>query len=117
MERQLSTIRIEPRRTNALMAEQQRAEGRPLRRAAVVSALSILASTPRVVWAAKDCFRDCESNCNRVAPRSGRYCEASCNDYCAQDDRRDGLSGSVSSEGAEIGLASAYDLGRARECC
>lgn len=30
--------------------------------------------------------------------------------YCLADDRRDGLSGSISSDGAEVGFASAYDL-------
>ena len=49
-------------------------------------------------------------SCNRVAPRSIKYCETSCVEYCAADDRRDGLSGSVSSDGAEVGFASAYDL-------
>ena len=81
------------------------------RRAVALGALSLAAHRPLSAFAVKDCFRDCESNCNRVAPRSGRYCETNCNDYCAQDDRRDGLSGSISSEGAEIGLASAYDIG------
>jgi hypothetical protein len=60
--------------------------------------------------AAKDCFTDCMQNCNRVAPKSFRYCEASCGDYCLQDDRRDGLSGSVDSSAAEVGLLSAYDI-------
>jgi len=44
-----------------------------------------------------------------VAPKSGRYCFDSCVEYCEQADRRDGLSGSVSNEGAEVGFASAYD--------
>ena len=55
---------------------------------------------------------DCEENCNRVAPGSTRYCYNSCVDYCAQDDRQDGLSGSVSSKSAEVGWASAYDPSR-----
>ena len=57
-------------------------------------------------------MQDCTENCNRVAPKSTRYCESSCVDYCDQDDRRDGLSGSVSSQGAEIGWASAYSPSR-----
>jgi len=69
-------------------------------------------SGPRCASAAVDCMQDCTSNCNRVAPRSTRYCESSCVEYCAADDRRDGLSGSVSSEGAEIGWASGFDPGR-----
>jgi hypothetical protein len=64
----------------------------------------------RPAYAAKDCYLDCITNCNRVAPGSGEYCKSSCNSYCLQDDRRDGLSGSVSSEGSELGWASAYDL-------
>ena len=63
----------------------------------------------------KDCIKDCVSNCNRVAPGSGSYCDGNCRDYCAQDDRRDGLSGSVDNSGGEIGWLSAYDyVGRAR---
>lgn len=46
-----------------------------------------------------------------MAPRSYNYCQSSCEEYCAQTDRRDGLSGSVDSSAAEVGLASAYDLG------
>ena len=42
------------------------------------------------------------------------YCKTSCIDYCAQDDRRDGLSGSVSSDGAEFGWASS--IGRRAWC-
>ena len=83
------------------------------RRAAsgVLFALAAACSLPaQRAIAAKDCYLDCTQNCNRVAPRSVRYCETSCVDYCAQDDRRDGLSGSISSEGSEVGLLSAYDL-------
>lgn len=57
-------------------------------------------------------MQDCESNCNRVAPKSGRYCFDSCVEYCGQEDRRDGLSGSISNELSEIGWASAFDPGR-----
>ena len=74
----------------------------------VSSALAL----PGSANAAKDCMQDCEENCNRVAPRSTRYCSTSCLDYCAADDRRDGLSGSVSSESAEVGWASAVDPSR-----
>ena len=77
------------------------------RRSALIGAACLL---PSPALAVKDCYLDCEQNCNRVAPRSGRYCEQTCGDYCLQDDRRDGLSGSVSNEGAEAGLLSAYDL-------
>ena len=74
----------------------------------LVASSALLA--PRSAHALKDCFQDCSQNCDRVAPRSGRYCEQSCGEYCVQDDRRDGLSGSVDSSQGEVGLASAYDL-------
>ncbi len=32
------------------------------------------------------------------------YCLENCKSYCAQEDRTDGLSGSVSSEGGEVGI-------------
>ena len=37
----------------------------------------------------KDCIKDCVSNCNRVAPGNKAYCAVQCEDYCAQDDRKD----------------------------
>ena len=52
------------------------------------------------------------ANCNRVAKGSFKYCETSCGDYCAQDDRQDGLSGSVGSKGGEVGWLSAYNPSR-----
>ena len=81
-------------------------------RAHVARALAAVLVTPvsTAAFAAKDCFQDCSQNCDRVAPRSGRYCEQTCGDYCAQDDRQDGLSGSVDSSKGEVGLLSAYDL-------
>ena len=39
--------------------------------------------------------QDCVQNCNRVAPASGGYCATTCDEYCEQPDREDGLSGSV----------------------
>jgi hypothetical protein len=33
-----------------------------------------------------------------------QYCQSNCQDYCAQEDRTDGLSGSVSSSGGETGI-------------
>ena len=53
-------------------------------------------------------MQTCKRNCNRNAPGSGAYCESSCLDYCEQDDRKDGLSGSVSSEGSEFGWQSSF---------
>ena len=37
----------------------------------------------------KDCIKDCVSNCNRVAPGNKAYCAVKCEDYCAQDDRKE----------------------------
>uniref|UniRef100_A0A8J9X492 Uncharacterized protein n=1 Tax=Phaeodactylum tricornutum TaxID=2850 RepID=A0A8J9X492_PHATR len=54
--------------------------------------------------AAADCYADCFQNCKAIAPKDLGYCKDSCRDYCAQPDRRDGLSGSVSSAGGEMGL-------------
>ena len=82
------------------------------RKAVHALCLSSAFAFPGLASAAKDCMLDCEENCNRVAPGSTRYCYNSCVDYCAQDDRQDGLSGSVSSKSAEVGWASAYDPSR-----
>jgi hypothetical protein len=51
-----------------------------------------------------DCFQDCFKNCKQIAPKDQQYCLDTCKDYCDQPDRRDGLSGSVSSEGGETGI-------------
>ena len=51
-----------------------------------------------------DCFDDCFQNCKLIAPKDQQYCLDTCKDYCDQPDRRDGLSGSVSSEGGETGI-------------
>jgi len=56
------------------------------------------------VVAATDCYKDCFKNCVKVAPGSKEYCIESCTDYCAQPDRTDGLSGSVSAAGGETGI-------------
>lgn len=82
----------------------------PSRRDALRLLPALLIAAPHApALAAKSCMLDCVDNCNRVAPGSVRYCENSCVDYCDQDDRRDGLTGSVSSAGAEVGWLSAYD--------
>ena len=52
----------------------------------------------------KDCTLDCTQNCLKVAPGSKEYCKMSCVDYCAQTDREDGLSGSISSNKGETGI-------------
>ncbi|KAL7432572.1 hypothetical protein ACHAXM_005966 [Skeletonema potamos] len=54
--------------------------------------------------AAPDCFTDCLKNCKLIAPKDPEYCVSSCQDYCSQTDRKDGLSGSVSSENGETGI-------------
>jgi hypothetical protein len=54
--------------------------------------------------AASDCFGDCLKNCKALAPNDSAYCRETCQDYCDQPDRTDGLSGSVSSTGGEVGI-------------
>lgn len=53
---------------------------------------------------AADCFADCFKNCKTIAPKDLDYCKGNCQDYCEQPDRNDGLSGSVSASGGEVGL-------------
>mmetsp|Transcript_30122 Transcript_30122/g.74209 ORF Transcript_30122/g.74209 Transcript_30122/m.74209 type:complete len:129 (+) Transcript_30122:1-387(+) len=65
------------------------------RRAAVVGASAAALLRPPAALASKDCYTDCSQNCVRNAPNSVQYCKDTCNDYCAQTDRRDGLSGSA----------------------
>ncbi len=62
-------------------------------------------SKPAPAYAVADCSKDCLKNCKLLAPndKSG-YCETNCKEYCDQPDRTDGLSGSVSSEGGEVGI-------------
>ena len=94
-----------------LLPPQQRAiVGATPRRAFVGSAAAALFVSIQPVSAASDCMKTCVSNCDRVAPGSGSYCKDSCVEYCAQEDRKDGLSGSVSTEGAEFGFASSFKL-------
>ena len=72
------------------------------------AATTFVALQPLSAAAEVDCLSDCLSNCRRLAAGSQEYCRTSCSDYCAQDDRKDGLSGSVSTEGAEFGFASSF---------
>ena len=54
--------------------------------------LPALVACPTAALAAdlkKDCIKDCVSNCNRVAPGNKAYCAVQCEDYCAQDDRKE----------------------------
>ena len=71
------------------------------------ASLAVLA-TPFAASAQVDCLQDCLQNCARLAGGSKAYCKDSCAEYCAQTDRNDGLSGSVSSDGAEFGFASSF---------
>lgn len=59
---------------------------------------------PEVAFAAADCFADCMKNCKKIAPKDPDYCVMNCNEYCAQDDREDGLSGSISAANGEVGI-------------
>eukprot|EP00953_Heterococcus_sp_UTEX-ZZ885_P005331 3346-Heterococcus_DN1.PRE.1 len=68
-------------------------------------AAAVIAAAPVAVLAKEDCMKDCLRNCNKVAPGSPDYCKESCTDYCAETNRKDGLSGSVSDEGGEVSIA------------
>jgi len=73
--------------------------------APVVGIAIASASQPRPATAKEvECFDDCFKNCKLIAPKDQQYCLDTCKDYCDQPDRRDGLSGSVSSEGGETGI-------------
>ena len=73
-----------------------------------IGAAFLSLATPMAASAVVDCLQDCLQNCARLAGGSKDYCKESCLDYCAQTDRKDGLSGSVSSDGAEFGFASSF---------
>jgi hypothetical protein len=66
------------------------------------SSLMVLNSQPAL--AKPDCYTDCYKNCKALAPKDDAYCKESCTDYCTQEDRQDGLSGSISSEKGEVGI-------------
>jgi len=63
-----------------------------------------LACQPQSALAVVDCMTDCLKNCKKIAPKDSDYCVMTCKDYCAQDDRTDGLSGSVSAASGEVGI-------------
>lgn len=64
-----------------------------------------LTALPTIASATTDCLKDCIKNCKQIVPNdTSKYCQITCTDYCEQTDRRDGLSGSVSSEGGEVGI-------------
>jgi hypothetical protein len=73
------------------------------------AALSLIGSggaiiAPFSAQAAADCMKDCLQNCKLIAPKDPAYCAENCKAYCEQEDRTDGLSGSVSSVGGETGI-------------
>lgn len=72
--------------------------------AGVAIASIVVPDNHQVAWAATDCYQDCVKNCKSIAPKNEEYCVMNCRDYCNQDDRKDGLSGSVSFEGGEVGI-------------
>ena len=71
---------------------------------------SPLVMTPLVSHAATDCYSDCLKNCKAIAPKDTAYCTENCKAYCEQDDRTDGLSGSVNSSGGETGILGTYTV-------
>lgn len=75
--------------------------------ASIVGAMTIgaaMLSSPAPASAVPDCMKDCMKNCLQIAPQDKQYCSDTCTDYCAQPDRTDGLSGSVSAENGEVGI-------------
>ena len=74
--------------------------------AAAAAFASLLFGTTDEAWAAQaDCMTDCVKNCKLIVPNdTSSYCQDSCREYCNQPDRRDGLSGSVSADGGEVGI-------------
>ena len=72
--------------------------------AAAIISTTTLVGGPTVASAKADCFTDCFQNCKKVAPQNLDYCKESCQEYCDQPDRQDGLSGSVSADRGEVGI-------------
>uniref|UniRef100_A0A7S1FV24 VDE lipocalin domain-containing protein n=1 Tax=Corethron hystrix TaxID=216773 RepID=A0A7S1FV24_9STRA len=68
------------------------------------STVAAAAGWPEAARAQADCMSDCLRECKVIAPKDPAYCLENCKDYCAQEDRSDGLSGSVSSDGGETGI-------------
>jgi hypothetical protein len=78
------------------------------RRAALLTTGQVMigaaVATPLPAFAEPECFKDCFKNCKLIAPKDPDYCLATCKEYCEQDDRSDGLSGSVSATSGEVGI-------------
>lgn len=66
--------------------------------------LGVAVVHPISALAAADCVTDCLKNCKKIAPKDEAYCVMTCKDYCSQEDRTDGLSGSVSADSGEVGI-------------
>eukprot|EP00568_Trieres_chinensis_P004859 CAMPEP_0183292050 /NCGR_PEP_ID=MMETSP0160_2-20130417/1264_1 /TAXON_ID=2839 ORGANISM="Odontella Sinensis, Strain Grunow 1884" /NCGR_SAMPLE_ID=MMETSP0160_2 /ASSEMBLY_ACC=CAM_ASM_000250 /LENGTH=157 /DNA_ID=CAMNT_0025452957 /DNA_START=20 /DNA_END=493 /DNA_ORIENTATION=+ len=77
---------------------------------AAAAAAAATAAFPDQASAAADCMKDCLKSCNLIAPKDPSYCKENCLSYCDQPDRRDGLSGSISSEGGETGILGTYTV-------
>jgi len=69
-----------------------------------MAAASSLSLVPSAAQAAADCYSDCFKNCKTIVPKDLAYCQENCKEYCAQDDRNDGLSGAVSASRGETGI-------------
>jgi hypothetical protein len=69
-----------------------------------VGAGVVMTTSPQSALAVPDCMMDCLKNCKKIAPKDPDYCNSSCSEYCAQEDRTDGLSGSVSAANGEVGI-------------
>jgi hypothetical protein len=84
-----------------------------LSRAAALFVVAAAAAPTPADAKPNDCLADCMKNCKLIAPKDdGSYCRDSCDDYCSQTDRTDGLSGSVSSESGEVNmLGGTYGVG------
>jgi hypothetical protein len=65
---------------------------------------STLSQVPVQTSAKADCFTDCFNSCKAILPKDLAYCNEECTDYCNQPDRQDGLSGSISANGGEVGI-------------
>jgi len=71
---------------------------------AILSFPFLILSSPTPTMAAADCSNDCTKNCKIIAPKDDKYCTDTCEDYCSQEGRTDGLSGSVSAQNGEVGI-------------
>lgn len=72
--------------------------------AVCLTGLGLTLGSSQIVHAVTDCKKDCFKNCLIAAPGSRDYCTTSCDEYCQQDDRHDGLSGSIDAKNGETGI-------------